>query len=118
MFAVADYAGYLDEVREQVCGRCPERASERHPWPGGEECRIGLHLPELVESVRDAGVPDGLGPARSARLVGAVESVDERRRQWELVRRRAARPPRRRRVAVAALVAAYEAETGRCVGCD
>src|SRR5215468_3444720 len=116
MFAVADYVGYLDEVREQVCGRCPEREPERHPWPGCEGCGIGLHLPELVESVHDAGVPDRLDRARSARLVGAVRSADERRRQWELVRR-AARPPRRQRVRIAAIIAAYEAETCTCLGC-
>ena len=81
MFAVADYAGYLDEVREQVCGRCPEREPERHPWPGCEDCGIEPQLPALVESVHAAGVLPGIDAVRSARLAGAVRSVDERRRQ-------------------------------------
>jgi hypothetical protein len=118
MFAVADYAEYLDEVREQVCGRCPERDPERYPWPGCAGCGVELQLPELVESIHEAGVLHGLDPALSARLAGAVRAVDERRRQWELVRRHAARRSRRQRLPVAAILAAYEAETGTCLGCD
>jgi hypothetical protein len=118
MFFVADYAEYLDEVREQVCGRCPGRDPERYPWPGCGDCGVELRLSGLVGTIHDAEGFDGLDPALLERLVGAVRSVDERRRQWELVRRRAARPSRKDRVPVAEIIRAYEAETGTCIGCD
>src|SRR5215470_8083750 len=104
MFLVVDYAEYLDELRDQVCGRCPERDPERYPWPGCEDHAVEPWLPGSVESIHDAEGFDELDPALLARLVGAVPSLDERRRQGELVLRRAARPSRKDHVPVAGII--------------
>src|SRR3954470_7503836 len=106
MIAVTDDAEYLDEVREQICGRC----FDRRPGPDCGGCGVERWLPELVESVHAAGEYNDLDPALWARVVGAVGAVDERRRQWELVRRRAARRSRKERAPVAEMIQAYEAE--------
>jgi hypothetical protein len=87
MFLVADYAEYLDEVREQVCGRCPQRDPDRYPWPGSENYGLELRLSELVETTRDATELEGLDSALPARLRGVVQSVHERCREGEAVPR-------------------------------
>jgi hypothetical protein len=100
---------YLDEVREQVCDQCPTQGC----W----DCVVKQQLGRLVEAIHDADAM--LDPAVFAHLVRAVHSVDERHVQWEVVRRHVDHTPRRRqRVPVAAMIQAYEATTGTCIGCD
>jgi hypothetical protein len=140
----AQYAEYLAEVREQVCGHCPERPADRAVFvPACRHCGVELQLPRIVESIHDAGdtlaefdpSPDrhlvcarchcldgGLCPCPAGGLatavVRAVKSVDERREQWAWVRRRIPRPARVDHAPAAALIEAYEAATGTLVGCD
>ena len=144
MLAQVEYAEYLAEVREQVCGHCPEWAPDRPPYClRCLHCGVRLQLPRLVESIHEAEgwlggadtVPDrrevcarcaglegsnGLCPAgpHLDLLVGAVESVDERREQRELVRRRVSRQLHRERIPVVEMIRAYEEATGTYVGCD
>jgi hypothetical protein len=137
-----EYAEYLAEVEAQVCSRCPER----EPGPFRRRCRrcgVRLQLLRIVESIHAAEeqrdefsspldrqtmcgqctclgsdccpCPGGL---QAGRLVYAIQSVDERCAQRELVRRRLSRPPRPARIPVAELIRAYEEATGTCVGCD
>src|SRR5260370_20186421 len=108
MSAKADCEEYLDEVRDQVCGQCPTQ--------GCRDCGVNQQFGRLVESIHDAD--EVLDPALFARLVRAIRSVDERHVQWEVVRRHAALAPRPERAPVAAMIQAYEAETGTCIGCD
>lgn len=45
---------YLDEIRKQVCSRCVERPPGGPPCaPLGKECGIEMHLPQLIESIRE-----------------------------------------------------------------
>jgi hypothetical protein len=139
-----EYAEYLAEVREQVCEHCRERTPGAAPFrPRCRYCGIELRLPELVESIHDAGetltefgpAPDrrtvcarcpclgsGICPcmasAMTAELVRAVQTVDERRRQRDAVRRLLHRQERHDAVPVAAMIRAYEQITGACVCCD
>jgi hypothetical protein len=142
MLSRAQYAEFLAEIREQVCEHCPQRVSGQPPYrPQCRACGVELQLPQLVNSIREAGdrlsefdpcpdrqqvcaqcvcldragcpCPAGL---LSQMVVRAVLAVEERVRQRNLVRRRLEPPPRR--VSVAALIEAYEAATGTCVGCD
>jgi hypothetical protein len=143
MFSRAQYAEYLAEIRERVCEHCPARVPGQPPYrPQCRHCGVQLQLPQLVNSIRDAG--DGLSefdasPDRqtvcaqcvclgrgdcpcaagllSGLLVRAVRSVEERRRQRDLVRHRLARQCRRR-VPMAGLIQAYELATGTWTGCD
>jgi hypothetical protein len=144
MLSRAMYAEYLAEVRERVCEHCPQReAGEPPAGPSCRRCGVELQLPQLVESIREAGdglsefdpAPDrrtvcaecvclggGLCPCRAGLLptllVRAVRAVEERRAQRDLLRRLLARPTRGERVSAAAMRRAYEAATGTCVGCD
>src|SRR5262245_30845978 len=134
----AQYAEYLAEVRERVCGHCPERpADEAVLVPACRRCGVELQLPRIVESIHDAGdlldeldpAPDrylvcarchcldgGRCPCTAGRLapavVRAVKSVDERREQWAWVRRRTPRPPQADHAPAVELIEAYEAATG------
>jgi hypothetical protein len=137
------YAEYLGEIREQVCGHCPERIPGRPFGPRCRRCGVELQLPQLVESIHTAGdyldefdptldrevtcsqciCLDGGNcpcPAGSltGRLVRAVRNVDERRDQMELLRLRLRCQPRPDRAPVAELIEAYEAATGVGVYCD
>jgi len=102
-----------------------------------------LQLPPLVESILEAGsalsefdpTPDrqkvcaqcvclggGTCPCPVGQLpvllLRAVQAVEERHTQYDLLRRRLARPARTQRVPVEELTRAYEASTGTCTGCD
>jgi hypothetical protein len=146
MLARANYAEYLLEVREQVCARCPERVAGRPPFrPQCRQCGIELQLPQIVESIRDAGgrlsefdpaparravcsrcvcLEGGTCPCPAAPLsewvVRAVLAVEERRAQRERLRLRldVVRVAPRPRIPVGKMIAAYEAASGTCVGCD
>jgi hypothetical protein len=144
MLSRAQYAEYLTEIREQVCDHCPQRVPGQPPFrPQCRRCGIELQLPQLVNSICAAG--DGLSerdprPERhmvcaqcvcldrgdcpcpaslvASLLVRAVQTVEERRRQRSLLRRRLPQPQRRRPVPIVAMIQAYEAATGTCLGCD
>ncbi len=144
MSSRAIYAEYLAEIRERVCGPCPQRVSGQPPLrPQCRRCGVELQLARLVTAIREAGdalseldpapdrrlvcahcvcqgradcpCPAGLVPAR---LVRAVKAVEERRRQRGVVLRWLARQPHRQPAPIAELIEAYEAATGTCVGCD
>jgi hypothetical protein len=54
MIAEADLQEYLEEIRREVCSRCMERPPDGPPCgPWGKPCGIELHLPALVEAVRE-----------------------------------------------------------------
>jgi hypothetical protein len=140
----AEYAEYLAEVQEQVCGHCPERPADPFSFQRAcRRCGVKLQLLRLVESIHAAGeeidefrpaldrqtmcaqctclgsdccpCPGGRMPAR---LVWAIRSVDERHAQRDLVRRRLSLPAQPGRVPVGEMIRAYEEATGTCVGCD
>jgi hypothetical protein len=138
MSATIGLKEYLDEIREQVCSRCPR-------WPPGccaelgEDCGIERQLPRLIDAIHEArgdqAVPEveevcprydllhgtnRLCPTEdlSAELVRAVEWVDERHRQWECVRSWATHVPGRERVPVREMIRAYEEGSGELIGCD
>src|SRR5262245_42035378 len=53
MTASAPVEEYLEEIRREVCSRCVERPAGGPPClPLGKPCGVELHLPQLVESVR------------------------------------------------------------------
>src|SRR5262245_13545773 len=100
MPAEVEYADYLTEIREQVCGHCPEHAPS-YPLPGSRcwDCVVEGQLPDLVEAIRDADDPlaegRGNGPGAlvcppsdagpQALLAWAVREADEHREQRERV---------------------------------
>jgi hypothetical protein len=107
MIAEAELAEYLDEIRKQVCSRCVERPPGGPPClPAGKECGIELHLPALIEAVRQiksgsiipylennqlqicetcVHLHDSMCPCPlhylACLIVPAIEAVDERRQQ-------------------------------------
>jgi hypothetical protein len=109
MIAEAELTEYLEEIRRQVCSRCVERPAGGPPCaPLGKTCGVELHLPQLIESIRQTRSPL-IGPylERNRKeictscafldtsicpcpmdylavlLVQAVEAVDERRQRAE-----------------------------------
>jgi hypothetical protein len=134
----------LDEIRHEVCSRCPERPVGGPPClPLGKECGVELHLPELIRSIREvhshridayldhnrleicancALLHGSVCPCPmdylSVLVVEAVEAAEGRLEQWEHVRNPMHGPKKPNKVPVAKLCAAYEAATGTCLGCD
>jgi hypothetical protein len=54
MIAEPELQEYLDEIRREVCSRCVERPTGGPPCgPLGKPCGVELHLPRLVEAVRE-----------------------------------------------------------------
>jgi hypothetical protein len=52
MLAEAELTEYLEEIRKEVCSRCPERPPGGPPCaPLGKECGVEQHLPELIDSI-------------------------------------------------------------------
>jgi hemerythrin-like domain-containing protein len=106
MYTDTELTEYLDEIRTQVCSRCVERPPGGPPCaPLGKDCGIELHLPRLIESIREvhsvwiepylehnregicakcAFLNSSICPCPmdylSGLLVEAVETVDERKR--------------------------------------
>lgn len=107
MIAAPVLEEYLEEIRKEVCSRCVTKPNAGPPCaPLGKDCGVELHLPELIESIRQVHSPL-IDPYRernrneicahcsflhssicpcpmdylSVLLVQAVETVDERRRQ-------------------------------------
>ena len=58
MLAEAELTEYLEEIRKEVCSRCPERPPGGPPCaPLGKECGVEQHLPELIESIQKVDSP-------------------------------------------------------------
>ncbi len=54
MLAEIELDEYLEEIRQEVCSRCVERPAGGPPClPLGKMCGVELHLPKLVEAVRE-----------------------------------------------------------------
>jgi hypothetical protein len=67
MYSQSVLAEYLQELREQVCGRCIEKPPGGPPCaPLGKRCGVELDLPQLIDSVH--GV-------RSAAMDPYIESL-------------------------------------------
>ncbi|MCC6418125.1 MAG: hypothetical protein IT429_07720 [Gemmataceae bacterium] len=135
---------YRDEIRQQVCTRCVERPSGGPPCvPLGKNCGVELHLPELIESIRQVHSPllepylscnrrqvcthcaflhDSICPCPmeylGALIVEAVEGVDQRRREQGRDRPSAGAAPACEGDGIQAIVRAYEAGAGTWTGCD
>ena len=140
MIADSEMQEYLDEIRRHVCRYCVERPPGGPPCQTvGKACGVELHLPQLVESIRQVH-SDLLDPYvqhnrraicahctflhsaicpcpmdyLTALLVEAVEVVDERRRaRGELPAKQRPGPP-----SLEDVYRAYEAGTGTWTGCD
>jgi hypothetical protein len=54
MLAEIELDDYLNEIRQEVCSKCVERPPGGPPClPLGKVCGVELHLPRLVEAVRE-----------------------------------------------------------------
>jgi hypothetical protein len=54
MTGQVDLTDYLEEIRKRVCSRCIERPPGGPPCaPLGKECGVELHLPELIQAIRE-----------------------------------------------------------------
>jgi hypothetical protein len=141
MIADSELQEYLVEIRRHVCRYCVERPPGGPPCqPVGKACGVEMHLPQLVESVRQVH-SDLLDPYvqhnrreicehctflhsaicpcpmdyLAGLLVEAVETVDERKR--ERGERRPTGPPPEP-TPLEEVYRAYEAGTGTWTGCD
>ncbi|MCI0738713.1 MAG: hypothetical protein L0Y72_06695 [Gemmataceae bacterium] len=107
MIAAPELQEYLEEIRDQVCSRCVEKPAGGPPCaPLGKDCGVELHLPQLIESIRQVRSPlidpylernrneicahcsflrSSICPCPmdylAVLLVQAVETVDEQRRK-------------------------------------
>jgi hypothetical protein len=143
MIAETEWAEYLAEIRKEVCSRCVERPPGGPPCaPLGKQCGVEMHLPQLVQTVRDVQSPliePYLAHNRqevcaycpllhgsscpcpmdylAVLVVQAIEAVDRRRAerkepQWP------GEPATPGRPEVAAVRRTYEEATGTWRGCD
>jgi hypothetical protein len=143
MLVATENAEYLDEIREYVCSRCPERPPGGPPCePQGKLCGVELHLPELIASVRRvhsgfmapywqrnrddicahcAFLHSSICPCPmdylAVLIVEAVEKVDERRKQRQ-EERTTARPLNEKIPDPEAVRRAYQKGEGSWAGCD
>jgi len=110
MVSEPELTEYLNEIREQVCGRCVERPPNGPPClPLGKQCGVELHLPQIVEAIQQVR-SDWIAPYLehnrkrvcetcsllhssccpcpmdylAVLLVQAVETVDKRRQEAKL----------------------------------
>src|SRR4051812_32047930 len=100
-------AEYLEEIRTEVCSHCVERPEGGPPCAvRGKQCGVEVHLPQLVSAIREIHSPalepyiehnrclicqkcqflhGSICPCPmdylASLLVGAVEKVDERRKE-------------------------------------
>src|SRR6266536_1155463 len=143
MLAEAELAEYLEEIRKEVCSRCVERPEGGPPCAfQGKQCGIEMHLPQLVEAVREV-YSDYIGPYLANNyckicqhctlldssdcpcpmdylgvlLVQAVETVDGRRTQRERVRAIIA-PLVASKTGLEEVASAYEQAAGQWTNCD
>jgi hypothetical protein len=145
MIAGPDLQEYLDEIRQEVCSRCVERPYGGPPCgPLGKPCGVELHLPQLIESVRQVH-SDLIGPylannrheiceqcpylhhaeycpcpmdSLAVLVVEAIEAVDRRRQQRGHGREVVAALPGCNQPDLAEVTGAYEAAAGTWTGCD
>jgi hypothetical protein len=107
MITQAETGEYLDEIRREVCSRCVERPPGGPPCaPLGKQCGIEMHLPQLIDAIHEVGsasiepylrnnrqkicehctyLHSSICPCPmdylSVLLVGAIETVDQRRKE-------------------------------------
>lgn len=144
MLAEQDLAEYLEEIREQVCSRCPERPPGGPPCaPLGKECGIEMHLSALIDSIH-AVHSDRIAPYLAhtrleicmhcaflhssicpcpmdyltVLLVEAVEAVDKRHTQREKGRQFVAGLLEDHKVGIEEICRAFEEGVGTWTGCD
>jgi hypothetical protein len=144
MIAEAEVQEYLDEIRAEVCSRCVERPYGGPPClPLGKPCGVELHLPQLVEAVRQVHseriepylnhnrkevcesctyLHGEFCPCPMDRLavlvVEAIEAVDRRRARRDWPKQFLADLPGADRPSVQEVVRVYKEATGAWVGCD
>jgi hypothetical protein len=143
MIAVPELEEYLDEIRKEACSRCVERPPGGPPCgPLGKPCGVELHLPRLVEAVREVHseciapysdnvhcrvCPDcallhsSVCPCPmdylAVLVVQAIEAVDERQRR-QRVGALVASLPGGDRPWMQEVARAYEEAAGTWTGCD
>jgi hypothetical protein len=144
MIAQSELQEYVDEIRRDVCSRCVERPEGGPPCvPLGKPCGIELHLPQLVDSVRQVH-SDLIAPylecnrghicstcaylesdhcpcpmdSLAVLLIEAVEAVDRRRAHRERGRQLTAALPGSDRPDMAAITHAFEQAVATWTGCD
>ena len=145
MIAEPELQEYLDEIRQEVCSRCVERPYGGPPCgPLGKPCGVELHLPQLVEAVRQVH-SDLIGPylatnrsevcehcpylhhadycpcpmdSLAVLVVEAVEAVERRRQQRQHGHEVVASLPGSDRPDLTEVTRVYEAASGTWVGCD
>ncbi len=145
MLAELELKEYLEEIRQEVCSRCVERPYGGPPCePLGKPCGVELHLPRLVEAVREVH-SDLIGPylARNRHevcetcpylhhaeycpcpmdtlavlVVEAIEAVEHRCRPREHAHDVVATLPGRDQSDVDAVSRLYEESAGKWRGCD
>lgn len=144
MLAEQELEEYLNEIREQVCSRCPERPPGGPPCaPLGKDCGVEMHLPQLIDSIH-AVQSNLIDPylARNRReicthcaflhssicpcpmdylsvlIVEAVEAVDQRHAQGEKGLQFLAGLPEEHKVGIEEVCRAYQEGAGTWGGCD
>jgi hypothetical protein len=144
MVAEADLKEYLEEIREHVCSRCPERPPGGPPCVArGKDCGVEMHLPELIDSIhavnskrlapylahnrmeicsRCALLHSDICPCPMDYLallvVEAVENVDETRAQRAQEKELLTSLTAPGRGTLEDIERAYEEGAGRWTGCD
>jgi hypothetical protein len=144
MYTSAELDEYRDEIRRQVCARCPGRPEGGPPCtPRGKPCGVELYLPELLEAIH-AVHSDLIEPYRASKerhvcdrcaylkssacpcplddlfvpILQAVEAVDQRRQRHAKGHEFVASLPDREPGSLAEVCRAYEEAAGTWVGCD
>jgi hypothetical protein len=144
MIAESELQEYLDEIRRNVCSCCVEHPDGGPPCaPLGKPCGIELHLPQLVDSVREVH-SDLIAPYLESNrrhicsscayqhsdhcpcpmdtlavlLIEAVETVDRRRAHRDRGRQLTAALPRSGRPDMKEIAHAFEQAVGTWTGCD
>jgi hypothetical protein len=144
MLAEADLQEYLEEIRQEVCSRCVERPPGGPPCgPLGKPCGVELHLPQLIEAVKEvhselidpyldhnrAQICQGCAFLHSdfcpcpmdtlaVLVVQAIEAVDERRQRRQHGRDVMATLPGLSAPGLRQIARAYEEASGTWTGCD
>lgn len=142
MIIAPEHEEYLDEIRDQVCSHCVEKPEGGPPCaPLGKDCGVEMHLPQLIESIRQVHSPlinpylernrneicahcsflhSSICPCPmdylAVLLVQAVETVDERRRQRGEDRVPAGHGTPA--ITIEEMRAAYRQAAGSWTGCD
>lgn len=145
MSARAEMQEYLDEIRQEVCSRCVERPEGGPPClPLGKPCGVELHLPQLVDAVRQVHsdlVEPYLDSNRqqicttcpylhrpefcpcpmdelAVLVVQAIEAVDQRHQRKEHGREVVASLEGDNRPDLEEVLRVYEEAAGTWTGCD